>query len=257
MPFIDTHTHLFLDEFESDLPAVVQRAVNAGVSYLIMPNVDAETSEALIRVYHQYPNLMRCATGLHPTSVAENWKETVDRIINQFADIKIVAIGEIGIDLYWDKTKLHLQQEAFAYQLRLANSMNLPVIIHSRDAHNEIISILDNLGEKLPQGVFHCFTGTAGQAQQILDRGLYIGIGGVVTFKKSDLGETLSKAVPLEKIVLETDAPYLTPAPFRGKRNEPEYLTFTIQKLAEIYGKSTTEIEQITSLNATKLFDIK
>lgn len=254
MPLIDTHAHLFLEQFESDLPEVITRATEAGVVQFILPNVDTSTLDALTNVALKYDNC-RVAFGLHPTSVKENWQHEAEQIFGRTTALHPVAVGEIGIDLYWDKTTLGLQTDAFIFQLQWAAAHKLPVIIHSREAFGAIFEIFERYGTFGVQGVFHSFTGTASDAQRIIEYGFMLGIGGVVTFKNSGLPETL-KAVPLSHIVLETDAPYLAPAPHRGKRNEPSLLPLIAGKLAEIYPLTTEAIGDSTTANAKKLFKI-
>lgn len=254
MPLIDTHAHLFLEQFQTDLPEVIQRAADAGVEQFILPNVDASTIDDLTNVALQYGNC-RVALGLHPTSVRENWQTETEQILARAPEWHPIAVGEIGIDLYWDKTTLGIQTEAFVYQLQWAARHDLPVIIHSREAFGALFDIFERYGTFGVRGVFHSFTGTAAEAQRIIDYGFVLGIGGVVTFKNSGLPEVL-KAIPLRHIVLETDAPYLAPTPHRGKRNEPAYLTLIAGRLAEIYPLTAEEIADRTTENAKKLFKI-
>jgi len=257
MKLVDTHTHIFAQEFDEDRALVVERAINAGVEYLILPNIDVQTIDSLLVLCDEYPTLCKPALGLHPTSVEDDFEHTLSIIKEVIkANKNCVAIGEIGIDLYWDKTRLKQQQAAFKVQLQWALDMNLPVIIHQRDSFDEILFTLNEFGSVLPKGIFHCFGGTLQQAQAVIDKGFLLGIGGVITFKNSKLKEVLLH-IPIQKIVIETDAPYLTPAPFRGKRNEPSYLPYIVDILADIYKLTTDEVAAITTQNAIDIFNLQ
>jgi TatD DNase family protein len=201
----------------------------------------------------KYPNSIYLMSGLHPTDVKENYKDELDFVVNTLKSHNYVAIGEIGIDLYWDKSFLKQQQEAFKFQIRLAIEHDLPIVIHCREAFDEIFQILDDENCNELRGVFHCFTGTLEQAQRAIDLGFFLGVGGVVTFKNGGIDKFLHK-IDLKNIVLETDSPYLAPVPFRGKRNESSYLIYILEKLSEIYGISKEKIAEITSKNAEKVF---
>lgn len=254
MFFIDTHSHIYLEQFNDDRKDVVSRAVKEGVSKIFLPNIDSSTTSDMLELCNEYPDNCFPMMGLHPCSVKEDFKNEIAHIEEELAKRTFYAIGEIGIDLYWDKSFLKEQQEAFRLQCALAKKHNLPIVIHVRDAFDEIFDLMDELNDENLYGIFHCFSGNAEQAQRIIAYGNFmLGIGGVVTFKNAKLDEALVN-VPLKYLVLETDAPYLTPAPFRGKRNEPAYIPYIAKKLAEIYGVSVEEIAQQTTENATTVF---
>ena len=255
MRIIDTHTHLYLNQFKEDVDMVIERAVKKGVDRFIFPAIDSSHLEEMHDLKKRYPENIYLMSGLHPVSVKENYKEELEIVFKSLSAHKYVAIGEIGIDLYWDKTFLKEQQEAFEIQIRLAVSNDLPIVIHCREGFNEIFEILD--AEKCPKlrGVFHCFTGTLQQAQRAIDLGFLLGIGGVVTFKNGGIDKFINQ-IDIQNIVLETDAPYLSPAPFRGKRNESSYITYVLNKLSGLYEISEIEIADITTKNAIKIFNL-
>ena len=252
---IDTHSHLFLEEFAEDLPQVMERARHAGVSSIFMPNIDSTTIDALLSVCAKYPDLCYPMIGLHPTSVNETYEQELAIVRERLsAPNHFVAIGEIGLDLYWDRTFLKEQLLVFERQIEWALEYELPVVIHTREAFDYIYNVLKPYKTSPLKGIFHSFTGTLEEALRILEfPDFSIGINGVVTFKKSGLPEVLQN-IPLERIVLETDSPYLTPVPNRGKRNESANVKDTLLKVAEIYGNSPEEIGRITSENALKVF---
>ena len=252
---VDSHSHLFLEEFADDLPQVMQRALEAGVTHIFMPNIDSTTIESLLSVCAAYKEFCFPMIGLHPTSVNKNYKKELDIVAGQLASSNgYVAIGEIGLDLYWDKTFLREQLLAFEKQVEWALEYHLPIVIHTREAFDYIYKVLQPYKETGLTGIFHSFTGTSEEAAKLLDfPGFMIGINGVVTFKKSQLPEVL-KDVPLAHIVLETDSPYLTPVPNRGKRNESARLKDTLIKVAEIYRESPEVVAEATSENALKVF---
>ena len=252
---VDSHSHLFLEEFADDLPQVMQRARDAGVTHIFMPNIDSTTIESLLSVCAAYKEFCFPMIGLHPTSVNKNYKKELDIVAGQLASSNgYVAIGEIGLDLYWDKTFLREQLLAFEKQVEWALEYHLPIVIHTREAFDYIYKVLQPYKETGLTGIFHSFTGTSEEAAKLLDfPGFMIGINGVVTFKKSQLPEVL-KDVPLAHIVLETDSPYLTPVPNRGKRNESARLKDTLIKVAEIYRESPEVVAEATSENALKVF---
>ena len=252
---VDSHSHLSLEEFADDLPQVMQRAREAGVTHIFMPNIDSTTIESLLSVCAAYKEFCFPMIGLHPTSVNENYKKELDIVAGQLASSNgYVAIGEIGLDLYWDKTFLREQLLAFEKQVEWALEYHLPIVIHTREAFDYIYKVLQPYKETGLTGIFHSFTGTSEEAAKLLDfPGFMIGINGVVTFKKSQLPEVL-KDVPLARIVLETDSPYLTPVPNRGKRNESARLKDTLIKVAEIYRESPEVVAEATSENALKVF---
>ena len=253
---IDTHSHIYAEEFDTDRDEMIQRARQAGVQQIILPNVDSESLPRMLRTEAEYPDFCYAAIGLHPTSVKTDWETEFNIIKAELQRRKYIAIGEIGIDLYWDKTFLHQQTEVLEKQLELALEYNLPVIIHVRDSFRETMNSLQKFKNKGLRGVFHSFTGTLSDANEILDfGGFYLGINGIATFKNSGLDKVL-KDIELKNLVLETDAPYLTPTPYRGKRNEPAYLDFIQKKLAEIFEVTEEVISETTNNNAKRLFNI-
>jgi len=257
MTIIDTHTHLYVEEFGSDIDQVVKRAQCAGVAKAILPNIDETTLAPLKALSERYPDFFLALYGLHPTSVKKDWQTQLDSIYKKLDDDGCVGIGEIGVDLYWDISLRSEQLYAFKEQLKWSAEKNLPVAIHFRNATREAIDCIKEVGAKSLRGVFHSFGGNKDELDAILTlKNFSIGINGVVTFKNSGLAETLAHC-PKEKIVLETDAPYLSPVPYRGKRNEPAYLTFVIKKLAEIWQESEMEVAKVTTSNALDLFEIK
>lgn len=255
---IDTHSHLFLEEFSEDLPQVIERAREAGVSYIFMPNIDSTTINPMLSVCAGYPGYCFPMIGLHPTSVNETYEQELAVVHEQLAGTnRYVAIGEIGLDLYWDKTFLKEQLLVFQRQIEWALEYRLPIVIHSRDAFEYIYKVMEPYKNTPLTGIFHSFTGTVEEAEKLLEfEGFMLGVNGVVTFKKSALSETLL-TVPLERIVLETDSPYLTPVPNRGKRNESANVKDTLAKVAEIYRMPFEYVSQVTSENALKVFGIR
>ena len=251
---IDTHSHIYSEEFDADRDEVILRAQHAGVTKIILPNVDSDSLPRLLKLEARYPDYCYAAVGLHPESVKENYQKELDVIREELERTKYIAVGEIGIDLYWDKTYQNEQILAFQTQVEWAIEFNLPVIIHVRNSHNETIQALKPYAGKGLKGIFHCFGGTPEEAAEIFSLGDFkLGIGGVVTFKNSGLAASLMH-IPPENLVLETDSPYLTPAPFRGKRNESAYTVLVAEKLAQVYNLSVGEIDRITTENARKLF---
>jgi len=250
---IDTHTHLYVKQFKEDIDIVIQRSIDKGINKFIFPAIDSSHFNDMHNLKDKYPDNIYLMSGLHPTDVKEDFKDELEFVVNSLKTHDYVAIGEIGIDLYWDKTYLNEQQEAFRFQIRLAIKNDLPIVIHCRDAFNEIFEILDKENCPKLRGVFHCFTGTLEQAKRAIDLGFVLGIGGVVTFKNGGIDKFLNQ-IDLKHIVLETDAPYLAPVPFRGKRNESSYIIYVIDKLSEIYGLSKEEIADVTTKNAEKVF---
>lgn len=252
MEIIDTHTHLYLEEFQSDIEDVIARAKSEGVSRFYLPNVDSSSIADLLKLEEKHPECI-AMMGLHPCYVKENVADEL-KLVEEWLDKRpFAAVGEIGLDYYWDKTFIAEQKDAFRQQINWASELTLPIVIHSRDSMQDCIDIVrDHQNGKL-RGIFHCFGGTVEEAKQIIDLGFLMGIGGVVTYKKSGLSEILS-SIPLAHLVLETDAPYLTPVPFRGKRNEPSYLKYIVAKMAEALNISAEEVARQTTLNAQKLF---
>jgi len=256
MILIDTHTHLFLEHFDKDREEVIKDSIKNGVQKLFIPNIDSSTTKQVVKMGKDYPNICYPILGLHPTSVKENYKEELEDLEHWLAKEKFYGIGETGIDLYWDKTFIKEQEEAFRYQINLAKQTELPLIIHSRESFDEIFSIIDELNDDRLKGIFHSFTGSIEQAEKILSyKGFKIGIGGIVTFKNSGLADVVAK-IGLEHLVLETDSPYLAPAPNRGKRNQSSYLTLIAQKIADVYHVDMETVAKITTENAKKLFQI-
>jgi len=252
---IDTHTHLFLPEFKEDRSKVVSDAVEQGIVKMLLPNVDDSTMDSLLSLADEFPANCLPMIGLHPTSVNKFFEQKLNLVREKLVTREFWGIGETGIDLYWDDTNLNQQVEAFKLQIALAKEFHLPLIIHARNSFHEIFEVMDHENDDSLQGVFHAFTGNARQAGKIIDYGFKIGIGGIVTFKNAGL-DRIVKDIALEHIVLETDAPYLAPVPKRGKRNEPAYLIYTAERMAEIHGQPLDVIADITTRNATALFKI-
>ena len=253
MKIIDTHTHLYLKQFKDDIDKVIQRSIDKGINKFIFPAIDSTHFDDMHDLKNKYPGSIYLMSGLHPVDVKENFKEELEFVVNSLKSHSYVAIGEIGIDLYWDKTYLKQQQEAFEFQIRLAIKNDLPIVINCREAFDEIFEILDKENCDKLRGVFHCFTGTLEQANRAIQLGFKLGIGGVVTFKNGGIDKFLNR-IDLNHIVVETDSPYLAPVPFRGKRNESSYITYIIDKLSEIYGLPIKEIASVTTKNAEKVF---
>lgn len=255
MKLIDTHAHIYVAEFAGDREAMLQRAEKEGIEKIIMPAIDSETHPALLHLQEQYPGRCIGMMGLHPCSVKENYAEEL-RIAREYLDkYRFAAVGEIGLDFYWDKTFTEQQYTAFHTQTEWALELGLPIVIHSRNSTDECIEVVQQHQTGALRGVFHCFSGNAEQAKKIMNLGFYLGIGGVVTFKNAGLDKIL-ESIPLSHIVLETDAPYLAPVPFRGKRNEPSYLRYVVEKIANIKGCTQGEVAAATSVNAIKLFGL-
>ena len=250
---IDTHCHLYLEDFGKDLDQVLQRADREGVEKMFLPAIDSGTHNKMLSLEASNPGRCIAMMGLHPCSVGENYEEELRIVENAFKGRSFAAVGEIGLDFYWDKTFVPQQEDAFARQIELAITRKRPIVIHSRDAIDRCIEIVNRYKGKVG-GIFHCFSGTRDQAGQIIDLGFYMGIGGVVTYKNAGLAEVLA-GIPLEHIVLETDSPYLTPVPFRGKRNESSYLKFILEKVSQVYGESPEKIAEQTTANAEKIFE--
>ena len=256
MKFIDTHAHLYSVEFDQDREAIISRAREHGIETIILPAIDSETFDAMMELQYRHPDLCLAANGLHPCSVKPDTLEHELRFCEaQFRSQNFIALGECGIDLFWDVSTLELQKEALNIQCGWAVERNLPIIIHSRNATAECIEVLKPFISKGLNGVFHCFSGTMEEAATILEMGFYLGIGGVLTFKKSEL-PNIVKQTGLDRIVLETDAPYLAPVPFRGKRNESAYLRFIADELSSIFMLGSREIAEKTTQNAKTLFKL-
>jgi TatD DNase family protein len=255
MHFIDTHTHLFLPEFDEDRDQVLQNAIRNNVTKLLLPNVDNQSIVSLLALSKRYPDNCYPMVGLHPTSVKENVESDLLILDDLLKNEEFIAIGETGIDLYWDKTFFIQQQEAFIYQINLAKKHNLPIVIHARDSFDEIFNIIHNHIDENLSGVFHAFTGNLKQANQIIEWGFKIGIGGIVTFKNSGLDKIVEQ-IDLDHIVLESDSPYLAPVPHRGKRNESAYVVSIAEKIAQVKNCSLAQVAEITTQNAITLFKL-
>ena len=253
MNIIDTHTHLYLKQFNEDIDFVIKRSKDVGVNKFIFPAIDSSHFDSMHSLKNKYHDIIYLMSGLHQTDVKEDFKDELEFVVNSLKTYDYIAIGEIGIDLYWDKSFLNEQQEAFRFQIRLAIKNDLPIVIHCRDAFDEIFEILDKENCRKLRGIFHCFTVTLGQAKRAIDLGFVLGIGGVVTFKNGGIDKFLNQ-IDLKHIVLETDSPYLAPVQHRGKRNESSYIMYEVEKLSEIYGLSKEEIADITTKNAEKVF---
>lgn len=255
MIITDTHTHLYSEAFDDDRKVAINRAINKGVTRFFIPAIDSTYTEAMLQLEKEFPKNIYLMMGLHPTHVKENYKEELNHVEDMLAKRSFYAVGEIGIDLYWDKATLQIQQDAFKHQIKLAKQYKLPIVIHCRDAFDEIFEVLeDEKGDDL-FGIFHCFTGTLEQAHQAISYNMKLGIGGVVTFKNGKIDQFLNQ-INLKHIVLETDAPYLAPTPYRGKRNESLYILKVLEKLSEIYNISKEEIASITTQNSKQVFKI-
>lgn len=253
MILTDTHTHLYYERDFEKRKALMQRCIDNEITRLFLPNVDSSSITMVSELVSEYPQNCFAMLGLHPCDVKENFKTELETIKQAITTHKIVAIGEIGIDLYWDKTTLGIQQEAFLIQISWAKELNLPIVIHCRDAFDEVYELLQSVKDEKLRGIFHCFSGTKEQADLMVDMGFYLGIGGVVTYKNAGLDKVVEQ-LDLDNIVLETDSPYLTPVPFRGKPNESSYLVYIAQKIAEIKGVSIETVAEITTKNSMHVF---
>ena len=253
MIITDTHTHLYSEAFDEDRDAVIQNALDHGIERFFIPSIDSSYTKSMLDLEMQYPKNMFLMMGLHPTHVKENYKEELEHVELMLSKRHFYAVGEIGIDLYWDKTYLNEQQEAFKFQIHLAKKYGLPIVIHCRDSFDEIFEVLEEEKAEDLFGIFHCFTGTEEQAKRALSYNMKLGIGGVVTFKNGKIDTFLNK-IDLNHIVLETDSPYLAPVPYRGKRNESVYLLQVLKKLSMIYGLDEKVIANITTQNSKEVF---
>ncbi len=255
MIITDTHTHLYSEAFDEDRDDMVQRALNLGVSRFFIPAIDSSYTDAMLRLEQAYPKHVFLMMGLHPTHVKDNYEKELEHVEVMLKKRAFYAIGEIGIDLYWDKSTLKEQKIAFRRQIQLAKQYQLPIVIHCRNAFDEVFEVLEaEKGEDL-FGIFHCFTGTLEQAKTAISYNMKLGIGGVATFKNGKI-DTFLKQIPLNDIVLETDAPYLSPVPYRGKRNESAYIVKVLEKLANIYELPEAEIARITTKNSETIFKV-
>ena len=251
----DTHTHLYLKEFDSDRDQVINNAIMANVSRLFLPAIDSSHTQSMLILKKKFPKNIFLMAGLHPCYIGENYLEELEHVEKNIIENQCIAVGEIGIDLHWETENLGLQKEVFIKQIRLAKKYNLPIVIHSRKSYDQIFEVLELEGTKDLSGIFHCFTGTLEEANKIISMGLKLGIGGVVTFKNGMIDKFLDK-VDLRHIVLETDSPYLAPSPNRGKRNESSFIINIAKKLAEIYQVSIEEIINITTNNSIEIFKV-
>ena len=264
MEWIDTHCHIDGEEFDADREAVLERARETGVSKIFVPAIDLKTSLRIIELCQQHPDCCYPMVGLHPEEVRSDWRDQLVAIKallpspNTHHPSPITAIGEVGLDFYWSREFEQEQLEAFEEQVRWSVETQLPLMIHCRKAQNELVSIIKRYAKELPGGVFHCFTGNEQEARELLQFDRFVlGIGGVLTFKKSHLPEVLPAVVPLDRLVIETDAPYMAPVPMRGQRNEPAYTRYVLQRLAEAYGVTEQDIADLTSANVARVFGVK
>ena len=257
MNFIDTHTHLFSSEFDNDIDIVIKNALDYGISKMLLPNIDSTTTTKMLQLCDKYPNNCYPMIGLHPCSIKkDNLEKEISHVEQMLSQNKFIAVGEIGLDLYWDKSTLDLQKIAFESQIELAKKYRLPIVIHVRDSFDEAIEIVERLNDYNLSGVFHCFTGNLEEAQRIINlNNFYLGIGGVVTFKNGGINKII-KQVSLDSIILETDSPYLSPTPFRGTRNESKYLLNIATEMADLYNLDIEEIAKKTTENAIDLFHL-
>jgi TatD DNase family protein len=254
--FIDTHTHLFSESFDEDRAQIVERAIAAGVEKMLLPNIDVSSIDSMHELAFKYPNNCYSMMGLHPGYVKEDWKEQLAIIEKHLFSSKYIAVGEIGMDLFWDKSFQKEQADVFIQQVKWAKELKLPIVIHARDAFQEIFDIVDEMIDEDLTGIFHCFTGDVEQANHILKyKNFKLGIGGVLTYKKAELDKVLSQ-ISIDNLVLETDSPYLPPVPYRGKRNESSYLLHIAEKLADVYQITLKEVEEITTRNALEIFNL-
>ncbi|QEM06039.1 TatD family deoxyribonuclease [Mucilaginibacter rubeus] len=255
MVLTDTHTHQYYETIPEKRAALMQRCIDNNITRLFLPNVDAASVPLVYGLANEYPQYCYPMLGLHPCDVKENWEEELSAIMNAHQQNRIYAIGEIGIDLYWDKTHLKEQVDAFVKQINWAKSLDLAIVIHCRDAFDEVYEVLKGEADEKLRGIFHCFGGTVEQAQKVIDLNFYLGIGGVVTYKNSGLDKVIPE-IDLKHIVLETDSPYLTPVPFRGKPNESSYLVYIAQKVAELHQTSIEKVAEVTTENSRLVFGI-
>lgn len=255
MMITDTHTHLYSEAFDQDRREVINRALESGIQRFFIPAIDSSYTDAMLALQKAYPDNMFLMMGLHPTHVKEHYLSELAHVEQMLQHHTFYAVGEIGIDLYWDKSFLKQQREAFQYQIQLAKKHRLPIVIHCRESFDEIFAILELEKSKELFGIFHCFTGTHEQAETAISYNMKLGIGGVVTFKNGKLDTFLNK-IDLKHLVLETDSPYLSPVPFRGKRNESSYILHILRKLSDIYGRSEAQIAEITTRNSKDIFGV-
>lgn len=255
MVITDTHTHLYSEAFNEDRNDMMHRALQADVTRFFIPAIDSSYTESMLKLESDYPDNVFLMMGLHPTHVKENYKDELQHVEDMLGRHKFYAVGETGIDLYWDTSTLAIQKEAFTYQIKLAKQYKLPIVIHCRDAFDDIFEVLEAENDGALFGIFHCFTGTLEQAKKAISYNMKLGIGGVVTFKNGKIDQFLNQ-IDLDHIVLETDAPYLAPTPYRGKRNESCYIVNVLKKVSEIYGISEEEVARITTQNSNTIFSV-
>ena len=255
MIITDTHTHLYSEAFDEDRKEMIQRAIEANVERFFIPAIDSTYTQAMLQLEVDFPNHVHLMMGLHPTHVKDNYQDELKHVEDMLSQRHFVAIGEIGIDLYWDKSTLDIQKKAFKRQIQLAKQYELPIVIHCRDAFDEIFEVLEEEKDEKLFGIFHCFTGTIEQARQAISYNMKLGIGGVVTFKNGKIDQFMNQ-IELKHIVLETDSPYLAPKPFRGKRNESAYIIKVLDRLSELYSLSEEKIAEITTQNSKEIFGI-
>jgi TatD DNase family protein len=253
--YVDSHTHIYLKDFDEDRKGIISECLNNGVNKLLLPNIDKSSIADVIKICEVYKDICYPMVGLHPCYVKDSYEDDLDFLKPIIKSIKPIAVGEIGIDLYWDKSNLEIQRKAFIAQINWAKEFKLPIVIHARDSYDEIFEVLDQVNDENLNGVFHCFSSSLKDANRILNYGGFkLGIGGVVTFKNSGLDKVV-KNIDIKNIVLETDSPYLTPTPFRGTRNKSSYIPIIANKLSDIYEISSEEIGNITSKNAKEIFN--
>lgn len=252
---IETHAHIYSDKFEEDINETIDRAKEIGVEKILMPNIDIESIDAMLEMTQKFPDYCIPMMGIHPCSVKQDFEKVLYQVENWLNQEKFIAVGEMGIDLYWDKAFEEQQKEAFRIQVGFAKEKNLPIVIHSREANHVVIDLLEELQDGELNGVLHCFSGTLEEANKIVELGMHLGVGGVATFKNGGLDKVLPH-IDLSKLVLETDCPYLAPMPFRGKRNEPAFLNYIAAKLSDLQEKTEDEIRLQTSINAKRLFTL-
>jgi len=253
--YIDSHAHIYAEAFAADRNDAVRKAMDAGVKQILMPNIDHTSIEVMLQTESDHPEICLAMMGLHPCSVQKNFEQELYALENWLGKRKFIAIGEAGIDLYWDKTFLAQQQEALRIQVQWAKQYQVPIVLHTREAFSEVYDIIEQEQDGSLTGVFHCFSGTPAEAEKVIKLGFYLGIGGVVTFKNGGLDKVIPD-IPLDNILLETDCPYLAPVPYRGKRNEPAYIPLIAQRLAELKNEKLTLVAQKTTANTQKLFNL-
>lgn len=255
MILTDTHTHLYLDHFDNDRDEMIKRAFSVGVRYMLLPNINSDSLPGLLNLHSKYPKNIFPMIGLHPTNVKADWEEEIGYLMEHFEANKFYAIGETGIDLYWDKTFIEKQKASLQFQIDLAKTSQLPIVLHIRDSFDEVFEVLNKNADQQLTGVFHCFTGNLEQAERAIELGFMLGIGGVLTYKNSGLDKVVA-TIDMSHLLLETNSPYLAPNPYRGKRNESAYVRFIAARLAEIKGLTVAEVANITTENAIRLFKL-